>query len=104
MLNRMLLRLGALVGAAGLFALAGAPLAQANSAFATQNPDLPVYVSMTSNAGNPERATLGDKVAVAVLVPNQRTRLDRVDVKAVLTYPSGRADVLSRAVILFPDQ
>lgn len=104
MLNRMLLRLGALVGAAGLFALAGAPVAQANSAFGVQNPGLPVSVSMTSAGANPEQATLGDKVAVVVVVPNAGTRTNRVNVGAVLSYPSGRQQILFKQVVLATSQ
>jgi hypothetical protein len=99
-----MLRFGALIAAAGLLGFAGAPVARANAGFGTQNPALPVSVSLTANAANSERATLGDSVGVTVVVPNERFLPRRVDVKAVLLYPSGRSETLSREVLLFGGQ
>jgi hypothetical protein len=105
MLKPWTIRLGTLIAAAGLLGVAGVPSAQAGAALGTQNPSLPISVSLTSNvAANPDRAGLGDVVAATVVARSNRGLGRRVEVTAALVYPSGRMELLGRPVLLFAGQ
>ena len=85
------LRVVLLMAFAGLALLVVIPIAQATTAVASQNPQLTVRASVTSDGADPDRATLGDTVTVASSVKNNTARARSVTITYTLEDPTGRS-------------
>jgi uncharacterized protein YfaS (alpha-2-macroglobulin family) len=83
------LRVVLLMAFAGLALLVVLPIAQATTAVGSQNPQLTVRASVTSDGANPDRATLGDTVTVARSVTNNTARARSVTITYTLEDPTG---------------
>jgi uncharacterized protein YfaS (alpha-2-macroglobulin family) len=85
------LRMVLLVAFTGLALLVVIPIAQATTAVGSQNPQLTVRASATSNGADPDRATLGDTVTVARSVTNNTAKARSVSITYTLEDPMGRS-------------
>jgi uncharacterized protein YfaS (alpha-2-macroglobulin family) len=92
------LRMGLLVAFAGLALLVVMPIAQATTAVGSQNPQLTVRASATSDGGDPDMATVGDTVTVASSVKNNTARARSVTITYTLEDPTGRSQTYSETV------
>jgi len=95
--------------AAGLiiavFTVAGPSTALATTATDSQNPDLRVSVSLTSNnAADPNQAAVGDTVTMALAVRNNTFNFQEVKVALTLVIPDGRSFSSSFTIFLAPFQ
>jgi uncharacterized protein YfaS (alpha-2-macroglobulin family) len=96
MLSKM--RIGFLVAFAGLALLVAIPIAHATTAVGSQNPQLTVRVSATSDGVDPDRATVGDTVTVASSVRNNTARARSVTITYTLEDPAGGSQTHSETV------
>jgi uncharacterized protein YfaS (alpha-2-macroglobulin family) len=92
------LRMGLLVAFAGLALLVVIPIAQATTAVGSQNPQLTVRASATSDGADPDRATVGDTVAVASSVKNNTARARSVTISYTLEDPTGHSQTHTETV------
>jgi hypothetical protein len=92
------LRMGLLVAFAGLALLLATPIAQATTAVGSQNPQLTVRASATSDGADPDRATVGETVTVASSVRNNTASARSVTITYKLEDPTGRSQTLSETV------
>src|SRR5215204_3473110 len=92
------LRMVLLMVFTGLALLVAIPIAQATTALGSQNPQLTVCASATSDGANPDRATVGDTVAVASSVKNNTARARSVTITYTLEDPTGRSQTYSETV------
>lgn len=97
-------RLLGIVGAVAFLTLAGVSTALASSQTGTQNPDVTVSTSLTSNGADPERATAGDTVTETQSVTNNTDRRQTFTLTTSRTYPSGQTYTVSRPVNLAPGE
>jgi uncharacterized protein (DUF58 family) len=93
-----------LVALVVLSLLAVAPVALATTSTGSQNPDLAVTSSLTSNGPNPDRATTGDTVTAAGSVRNNTATSQSVRVTVMLRYPDGVVFRYVEQVTLAPGQ
>jgi hypothetical protein len=91
-------RIGLLVAFVGLALLLMMPSAQATTAVGTQNPQLTVRASATSDGADPDRATVGDTVTVASSVRNNTASARSVSITYTLKDPTGHSESLSETV------
>ncbi len=96
-------KLSSIVLLIGVMGLIGAP-AFATTATGTQNPDLRVSASLTSDGPNPDIATVGNAVTAAFSVTNNTFRFLQVNLRLVLTFPAGETIPLSVTIPLAPTQ
>ena len=96
MLSKM--RMVLLVAFAGLALLVAIPIAHATTAVGSQNPQLTVRVSATSDGVDPDRATVGDTVTVASSVRNNTARARSVTITYTLEDPAGGSQTHSETV------
>jgi uncharacterized protein YfaS (alpha-2-macroglobulin family) len=92
------LRMVLLMAFAGLALLVVIPIAQATTAVGTQNPQLTVRASATSDGADPDRATLGDTVTVASSVKNNTAKARSVTLTYALEDPTGRSQTHTETV------
>jgi uncharacterized protein YfaS (alpha-2-macroglobulin family) len=92
------LRMVLLMAFAGLMLLVVIPIAQATTAVGSQNPQLTVRASATSDGSDPDRATLGDTVSVASSVKNNTARARSVTITNTLEDPTGRSQTHTETV------
>jgi hypothetical protein len=69
---------------------AGTGQAMATTATGTQNPQLSVTVSLSSDGENPDRATVGDEVTASFSVINNRNVVKTVRITGTVITPSGQ--------------
>src|SRR5215212_38799 len=82
------LRMVLLMAFAGLALLVVIPIAQATTAVGSQNPQLTVRASVTSDGADPDRATLGDTVTVVRSVTNNTATARSVTLTYTLEDPT----------------
>ncbi len=99
-LRSMLSSIVLLIGVMGLI---GAP-AFATTATGTQNPDLTVSASLSSDGPDPDVATVGNAVTAAFSVTNNTFRFQEVNLRLVLTFPAGQTIPVSVTIPLAPTQ
>jgi uncharacterized protein YfaS (alpha-2-macroglobulin family) len=92
------LRMVLLMALAGLALLVVIPIAQATTAVASQNPQLTVRASVTSDGADPDRATVGDTVTVASSITNNTARARSVTITYTLEDPTGRSQTHTETV------
>jgi hypothetical protein len=106
----MISRTLVIIGASILLTLSGVSMASATTAEGSQNPDLTVSVSLASrNPMNPDEATIGDTVDVAISVKNNKPwsfqfRIEEVLLRITLQAPSLQPFTVSGTIFLLPDQ
>jgi len=96
-------KLSSIVLLIGVMELIGAP-AFATTATGTQNPELTVSASLSSDGPNPDVAAVGNAVTAAFSVTNNTFRFLRVNLRLVLTFPAGETIPLSVTIPLAPIQ
>ena len=92
------LRMVLLMAFAGLALLVVVPIAQASTAVGSQNPQLSVRASATSNGADPDRATVGDTVTVASSVTNNTARARSVTITYTLEDTTGHSQTQTETV------
>jgi uncharacterized protein YfaS (alpha-2-macroglobulin family) len=92
------LRMVLLMAFAGLALLVVVPIAQASTAVGSQNPQLSVRASATSDGADPDRATVGDTVTVASSVTNNTARARSATITYTLEDTTGHSENLSETV------
>jgi len=92
------LRMVLLMAFAGLALLVVIPIAQATTALGSQNPQLTVRASVTSDGADPDRATVGDTVIVTRSVTNNTARARSVTLTYALVNPTGRSQTHTETV------
>jgi uncharacterized protein YfaS (alpha-2-macroglobulin family) len=92
------LRMVLLMAFAGFALLVVVPIAQATTAVGSQNPQLSVRASATSDGADPDRATVGDTVTVASSVTNNTARARFVSITYTLEDTTGHSESVSETV------
>lgn len=87
-----------------LLSFAGVSTAFAAAGTGTQNPDLTVAVSLTSNGANPNQATVGNTVTVQVSVKNNTARSLTFQLKTRIVFPGFDYTTPAVSVTLKADQ
>jgi hypothetical protein len=93
-----------LIGVISAVGLGGVSPAFATTATGTQNPDLTVSASLTSDGPNPDVATVGNTITAAFSVTNNTFKFLQVSLRLVLTFPAGQTIPLSVTIPLAPTQ
>ena len=99
--------LGKLLAILALFtflSFASVSTAFASTGTGTQNPDLTVSVSYTSNGANPDQATVGDTVTLSASVTNNTARKLSVQLTAQVVAPGVQYTTPAVSVTLQPGQ
>lgn len=92
------LRMVLLMAFAGLALLVVVPIAQATTAVGSQDPQLSVRASATSDGADPDRTTVGDTVTVASSVTNNTARARSVSITYTLEDTTGHSESVSETV------